>query len=296
MKKLDIKLYLCIILLLGIGSALFGAEKLLYGDKVYIKNIRIKKYATRDGNVLVGHKATSDKSVFTIIKDVENPDASKGEPVKYAGKFYLQTSPAAVVGDSGEEYRIYGMKRKLLGAVPTPLKNKIYEFTILPSTGEKDDKPVYYGEKINLQYKIPTSKSPIKYFRFNVGLSSYKKGTEVFGSDDSKLMTKAQIKETKELAFEKVQGFPATKPTKSAEIEKGEESTMDINKLKEIYPKLEDPISLEEFKVGDEVAALSCDSRHIFLLDSIKEWLKAKKTCPICRAQDVRIAKIYKLK
>jgi uncharacterized protein len=71
---------------------------------------------------------------------------------------------------------------------------------------------------------------------------------------------------------------------------------MDINKLKEIYPNLEDPISHEDFKIGDKVAALSCDSRHIFLLGTgvgIEQWLKEHKTCPLCRANNVRIQAVY---
>ena len=41
------------------------------------------------------------------------------------------------------------------------------------------------------------------------------------------------------------------------------------------------PISLEEFKDGDSLIELPCN--HIFLDISIKEWVKEKQSCPVCR-------------
>lgn len=41
------------------------------------------------------------------------------------------------------------------------------------------------------------------------------------------------------------------------------------------------PISLEEFKEGDSIIELPCN--HIFNENNIKNWLKEKPNCPICR-------------
>ena len=41
------------------------------------------------------------------------------------------------------------------------------------------------------------------------------------------------------------------------------------------------PISLEEFKDGDSLIELPCN--HIFLEKHIKNWLKEKTSCPMCR-------------
>lgn len=181
------------------ASIAFGVVELRYGDKVYIINFKTKLYSTQDGNLFVGRKNPSDKASFIIVADIENPNLKKGEIIKYGNSMYFQSSATRTptfIGDSGEQKLIYKMKRRLLGLVTSVEKNKIYKFTILPSVGKKENQTVYYGEKINLQYYLSSSKSPIKYFRFTTG-------GKVFGSDDSKWMTKAQIKETKELIFEK---------------------------------------------------------------------------------------------
>ena len=41
------------------------------------------------------------------------------------------------------------------------------------------------------------------------------------------------------------------------------------------------PISLEEFKEGDKIIELPCN--HIFNEINIKNWLKEKPNCPVCR-------------
>ena len=41
------------------------------------------------------------------------------------------------------------------------------------------------------------------------------------------------------------------------------------------------PISLEEFKDGDDLVELPC--KHLFLKDSITTWFKSKTSCPVCR-------------
>ena len=41
------------------------------------------------------------------------------------------------------------------------------------------------------------------------------------------------------------------------------------------------PISLEEFKEGDSIIELPCN--HIFNENNIKNWLKEKPNCPVCR-------------
>jgi hypothetical protein len=41
------------------------------------------------------------------------------------------------------------------------------------------------------------------------------------------------------------------------------------------------PISLEDFKDGDSLIELPC--KHIFLENNLKEWIKEKQTCPVCR-------------
>ena len=41
------------------------------------------------------------------------------------------------------------------------------------------------------------------------------------------------------------------------------------------------PISLDEFKEGDDLVELPC--KHLFLKDNINTWFKNKSTCPVCR-------------
>lgn len=41
------------------------------------------------------------------------------------------------------------------------------------------------------------------------------------------------------------------------------------------------PISLEQFKEGESIIELPCN--HIFNENNIKNWLKEKTNCPICR-------------
>ena len=48
------------------------------------------------------------------------------------------------------------------------------------------------------------------------------------------------------------------------------------------------PISLEEFKVGDSLIELPC--KHIFLENNIKNWVKEKQTCPICRHDLINVS------
>ena len=47
------------------------------------------------------------------------------------------------------------------------------------------------------------------------------------------------------------------------------------------------PISLEDFKDGDSLIELPC--KHIFLEKNLKEWIKEKQNCPICRYNLVNI-------
>lgn len=49
-------------------------------------------------------------------------------------------------------------------------------------------------------------------------------------------------------------------------------------------------ICLEDFKLNDKYIALECDESHIFhsgcdSCSGIKEWLKRKNTCPMCRKE-----------
>ena len=49
-------------------------------------------------------------------------------------------------------------------------------------------------------------------------------------------------------------------------------------------------ICLEDFKLNDKYIALECDESHIFhsgcdTCSGIKEWLKRKNTCPMCRKE-----------
>ena len=41
------------------------------------------------------------------------------------------------------------------------------------------------------------------------------------------------------------------------------------------------PISLEEFKDGDDLVELPC--KHLFLKDNITTWFENKSSCPVCR-------------
>ena len=47
------------------------------------------------------------------------------------------------------------------------------------------------------------------------------------------------------------------------------------------YSIKECPISLEEFKEDDKIIELPCN--HIFNENNIKNWLKEKPNCPVCR-------------
>jgi len=49
------------------------------------------------------------------------------------------------------------------------------------------------------------------------------------------------------------------------------------------YNIKECPISLEEFKEGDSIIELPCN--HIFNENNIKNWLKEKPNCPVCRME-----------
>ena len=41
------------------------------------------------------------------------------------------------------------------------------------------------------------------------------------------------------------------------------------------------PISLEEFKEGDDLVELPC--KHLYLKDNITTWIENKSSCPVCR-------------
>lgn len=47
------------------------------------------------------------------------------------------------------------------------------------------------------------------------------------------------------------------------------------------------PICMVEFRVNDPelIAELNCSHKHIFHLKCIKEWVKTKDNCPMCREQ-----------
>lgn len=203
------------IMLLGVGADLtYCSDTLKYGDIVYIKNVVINKYAINDGGILVGKKEVSEQGAFKLIPELKK-DMKK--EIRYGDYIYFQSTTAKspmFIGDSGEKYRIYGMKRTLLGMVPIAEKDKIYKFCIWPAEGTKKAKelkeefnktemvtrkPISYGEEINI-HREPSKKS----FRFNTDLSTYKFGTEVFISDDSKLMTPKARKDTKKLILQKV--------------------------------------------------------------------------------------------
>jgi hypothetical protein len=47
------------------------------------------------------------------------------------------------------------------------------------------------------------------------------------------------------------------------------------------------PISLDDFKDGDLLIELPC--KHIFLETNIKEWVKEKQNCPVCRHDLIHI-------
>ena len=42
-------------------------------------------------------------------------------------------------------------------------------------------------------------------------------------------------------------------------------------------------ICFENYAEGEEVVTLPCDTRHMFHDNCIKEWLKQKDTCPLCK-------------
>jgi hypothetical protein len=50
------------------------------------------------------------------------------------------------------------------------------------------------------------------------------------------------------------------------------------------------PISLDEFKEGDSLIELPC--KHIFLESSIKDWVKEKQTCPVCRHNLINVSSV----
>lgn len=45
------------------------------------------------------------------------------------------------------------------------------------------------------------------------------------------------------------------------------------------------PICMVEFRMNDPelIAELNCSQKHIFHLNCIKEWVKKKDNCPMCR-------------
>ena len=66
-----------------------------------------------------------------------------------------------------------------------------------------------------------------------------------------------------------------------------EEKTIDDEILKK---GLQCSICLEDFKLNDKYIALDCDEPHIFhsgceSCSGIKEWLKRKNSCPMCRKE-----------
>ena len=50
------------------------------------------------------------------------------------------------------------------------------------------------------------------------------------------------------------------------------------------------PISLDEFKEGDSLIELPC--KHMFLESSIKDWVKEKQTCPVCRHNLINVSSV----
>ena len=44
-------------------------------------------------------------------------------------------------------------------------------------------------------------------------------------------------------------------------------------------------ICLSEFEEGQPVTPLSCDVKHYFHSECIKQWIKTKNTCPLCRTE-----------
>lgn len=43
----------------------------------------------------------------------------------------------------------------------------------------------------------------------------------------------------------------------------------------------------DDFIIGQELLTLRCPGKHIFHGSCIKDWLKRKVTCPLCRSNNV---------
>jgi hypothetical protein len=58
-----------------------------------------------------------------------------------------------------------------------------------------------------------------------------------------------------------------------------------------IYYEHKCPVCITEYQTDERVGVLNCG--HCFHSTCIKQWLQNSKTCPICRKQNVYLAKIY---
>ena len=75
-------------------------------------------------------------------------------------------------------------------------------------------------------------------------------------------------------------------------VEDKEEPTP--SKLEKIYYSENCVICQFDFESGERVGVLNCG--HTFHPDCIKQWLNQSKTCPLCRENNVFLAKIYDTK
>ena len=73
------------------------------------------------------------------------------------------------------------------------------------------------------------------------------------------------------------QGIPGLlKNLKKGKVKRGDLQGEDSNK--------QCSICFEDYVENDVVVTLPCDTRHMFHESCIKEWLKQKDTCPLCKA------------
>jgi hypothetical protein len=199
-------------LLVGVIGAAFMKtpmpEALKFGDFIYIKNVKTNKYVTpyeKEITTLVGKKEQTQNAKFQILsakRPNEKREVIFGDEVYFSSTSLKNEEVAYSVGNlDTSKHLIYGMKRTLLGLVAV---TKEFDFEVMSDTKKAGEK-VLFGDKLTLKvvpFNVLKKKSPDEYFRFNVDVSTFKGGPEIFISDDSK-MTKLAQKWTKELTFEK---------------------------------------------------------------------------------------------
>jgi hypothetical protein len=314
MKKslcLSSKIYFTLgFLLLGfIGTTFMKVptpEVLKFGGFICIKNVKTNKYVTsyeKEVTTLVGKKEQTQNAAFQILlaKDTyETGEVAVGDAIYLRLiAFKNERNQDYFIGDAGKsEHLIYGMSRTLLGLVPL---GTAFKFEIMSATKKKGE-AILPGDKLTLKVvssRILEKGSTDKYFRFNVDVSTFKGGPEIFISDDSKLMTKLAQKWTKELTFEKTAWKGAAKPTeKKGTLVIGKKETQRATQKTALaqFNQTACRICSKNLNVGDEIAVLDCG--HIFHKECVvDDWFGhqiGEKKCPTCTAV-VKKYKIYKV-